>query len=165
MVILWWLIVDLNWPTFCHITIDHHDVACLMWLCTRPSRFLACNIENLGLGLGTRISLLFGCIFNYRWCLNLEFSDFCVCTDRQAQLLYPIWQMHVCSHRKLWPLYIDIWVFCTMYMYTTYLYAVIWITTLKAVQILTYWIFQELLWWKSCRFGVVTTDIFVWRSA
>ena len=38
----------------CHITIDHHDMPHVTSH-TRPSRFSACNIEKLGMGLGVRL--------------------------------------------------------------------------------------------------------------
>ena len=43
----------------CHAIIDHHDTLHVI-SCTRPSRFSACNIEKLGMDLGTRLGLFPG---------------------------------------------------------------------------------------------------------
>ena len=55
----------------CHVNIDHHDMPHVT-LRTRPSsHFSACNIEKLGMGLGTRLVM---CKYKYAHSLECEAS-------------------------------------------------------------------------------------------
>ena len=45
----------------CHVNIDHHDTPHVTSRTRPSSRFSACNIEKLGMGLGTRLT---NCKFN-----------------------------------------------------------------------------------------------------
>ena len=53
--------------TSCLVIFNHHDTLHVI-SCTRPSRFLACNIEKLGMGLGTR----------HHWCVQICVSGWVV---------------------------------------------------------------------------------------
>ena len=46
--------IDLLFVRIMPIIFDHHDMLHVI-LCTRPSCFSVCNIEKLGMGLGTRL--------------------------------------------------------------------------------------------------------------
>ena len=47
--------IDLLLFASCHVNIDHHDTPHVTSRTGPSSRFSACNIEKLGMGLGTRL--------------------------------------------------------------------------------------------------------------